>query len=136
MGRSSEAASRRPPRDLHTLTPDSRLPRASPRLPATRYHVPETNTMVTAIVLLNIRRAAINETAQQLLDIHGVTEVYSLAGEWDLAAIVRARSNDHLAAVVTEHLLKLDTVERSQTLIAFRAYSKLDLETMFDLGLT
>ena len=55
--------------------------------------------MVTAIVLLNVRRTTINETAQQLLAIDGVTEVYSLAGEWDLAVLVRARNNDQLAAV-------------------------------------
>lgn len=91
--------------------------------------------MVTALVLLNVRRGMINETAQQLLEIDGIAEVYSIAGRWDLAAVVRARNNDQLAAVVTEHLLKIAEIEDSETLIAFRAFSKHDLETMFDLGL-
>lgn len=91
--------------------------------------------MVTAIVLLNVRRDAINETAGKLLEISGVTEVYSCAGQWDLVAMVRARDNEQLAGIVTDHMLKVESITRSETLITFRAFSKYDLEMMFDIGL-
>jgi len=91
--------------------------------------------MVTAIVLVNVRRDAVNETAQALMQIDGVAEVYSIAGQWDLAAIIRASSNDQLAEIVTDHMLKLEEITKTTTLIAFRAYSKYDLERMFSIGL-
>lgn len=90
--------------------------------------------MVTAFTMLNVTRDVINQTAQQLLEIEGITEVYSVAGEWDLIAILRVRDNDQLAEVVTNHMLKLDAITRSQTLISFRVYSNFQLEAMFDVG--
>ncbi|MFP4144723.1 MAG: Lrp/AsnC family transcriptional regulator [Phycisphaeraceae bacterium] len=91
--------------------------------------------MVTAITLLQVRRDKINETAQNLLDIPGVSEVYSVAGEWDLVTVLRCRDNEHLADVVTNHMLKHEPITKSETLIGFRAYSRYDLDAMFDLGL-
>jgi len=90
--------------------------------------------MVNAIVLTQVRRDAINETAQALLGLDGVAEVYSVAGEWDLVIMVRAKDNDQLADLVTEHLLKLDGIVKTTTLMAFRAYSNYDLERMFSIG--
>lgn len=90
--------------------------------------------MVNAIILLNVKRDAINETAQALIDMKGVTEVYSIAGEWDLSVMIRVARNEDLADLVTNHLLKLDGIVRSTTLIAFRAYSNYDLERMFSIG--
>lgn len=90
--------------------------------------------MVTALILMNVRRDAINETAQALLDLKGVAEVYSVAGEWDLAAVVRVGKNEDLADLVTARLLKLEAIQKSTTLIAFRAYSNYDLERMFSIG--
>ena len=89
--------------------------------------------MVTAIILVNTRRDAVNETAQKLLALDGVSEVYSVAGEWDLVAIVRAKSNDQMADVVTNHMLKLEGILKTVTLIAFRSYSQYDLERMFSM---
>lgn len=91
--------------------------------------------MVTAVVLLNIERDKINEVAQQLVAIEAISEVYSVAGQYDLIAIVRAKDNDDLAAVVTGDLLKLPGVQRSETLIAFRVLSRHDLDRMFSIGL-
>ncbi len=90
--------------------------------------------MVTAIVLANVKREAIDETAQALLALDGVAEVYSVAGEWDLVAMIRAKDNDQLAGVVTRHMLKLDGIVKTNTLIGFRAYSNYDLERMFSIG--
>ena len=91
--------------------------------------------MVTAIVLLRVERTHVNEVAQQLTDMEGVSEVYSVGGRWDLAVIVRVRANEDLADVVTGHMLKLEGILQTETLIAFRAYSRHDLENMFSLGL-
>jgi DNA-binding Lrp family transcriptional regulator len=87
--------------------------------------------MVTAIILMKVRRNAINETAEALLNIKGISEVYSIAGQWDLVAMARVKTNDQLADVVTNHLLKIDGIEKTNTLIAFQAFSKLDLVDMF-----
>ena len=90
--------------------------------------------MVTAIVLVNVARDAVNETAEALTKIKGVTEVYSVAGPWDLVAVIRVRTSEQMADVVTNHMLKLDKIAKTTTLIAFRAYSKHDLDRMFSIG--
>jgi len=89
--------------------------------------------MVTAIVLLDIEREKINEVAEMLTDIAGVSEVYSIAGEHDLSVIVRVKDNEALAEVVTKHMLRIPGIKKSETLIAFRVYSKHDLDRMFSL---
>ncbi len=91
--------------------------------------------MVTAVVLLNVARDQINEVAQRLVEIEAISEVYSVAGQYDLIAIVRAKDNDAMAEVVTGDLLKLPGVQRSETLIAFRALSRHELDRMFSIGL-
>jgi DNA-binding Lrp family transcriptional regulator len=91
--------------------------------------------MVSALVLLNMERDRINEVAQQLVAMEGVTEIYSVAGQYDLVAVVRVRDNDALAELITGRMLKLPGIQRSQTLIAFRVYSRYDLERMFAVGM-
>ncbi len=91
--------------------------------------------MVSAVVLLNMERDRINEVAQQLVAMAGVTEVYSVAGQYDLVAMIRVKDNDALAELITGRMLKLDGIRRSETLIAFRVYSRYDLERMFAVGL-
>jgi DNA-binding Lrp family transcriptional regulator len=91
--------------------------------------------MVTAIVLTSVRRDAINETAEALADLEGIAEVYSVAGEWDLVAPIRAKNNEQLAQIVTEHMLKMGGIQKTTTLIAFRAYSRYDLEHMISIGM-
>lgn len=91
--------------------------------------------MVTAIVLINANRDMINETAQKLVDLNGVSEVYSVAGAYDLVAIIRVGENERLAELVTEEMLKVEGIEQTMTLIAFKTYSKHDLERMFSIGL-
>ncbi|MBU1910165.1 MAG: Lrp/AsnC ligand binding domain-containing protein [Verrucomicrobia bacterium] len=90
--------------------------------------------MVTALVLLNVERDKVNEVAEQLAALSGISEVYSVAGQYDLVAIIRVKNNEGLAELVTKHLLKVKGVTRSQTLIAFQVYSRHDLETMFSIG--
>lgn len=91
--------------------------------------------MVTAIVLINCKRDQINHVAEKLAETKDITEVYSVAGRYDLVAIIRAHSNDELAEVVTRHMLELPGIDHTETLIAFRALSQHDLEQMFSIGL-
>jgi len=90
--------------------------------------------MVTAIVALKVDRKQVNEIAAQLSELAGVTEVYSVSGRYDLVALVRTRTNEALAEVVTGGLLKIAGILDSETMLAFRTYSKHDLETMFSIG--
>lgn len=89
--------------------------------------------MVTAIVLLKVKRDSVDRVAGLLAAMEGVSEVYSIAGRYDLAAMVRVRDNDALAEVVTGRMLKVDGIIDSETHIAFRVYSRHDLESMFSL---
>jgi len=91
--------------------------------------------MLSAIVLLTTDRDKTNQVAETLADLDGVTEVYSVAGRYDLAAIVRASDNDQLAKVVTERIRAVPGIASSETLIAFRVYSRHDLERMFSIGM-
>ncbi len=91
--------------------------------------------MVTAIVLITASRDMINETAQKLVELEGVSEVYSVAGLYDLVAIIRVSQNERLADLVTGEMLKLEGIEDTMTIIAFKAYSRHDLERMFSIGL-
>lgn len=91
--------------------------------------------MVSAVVLLKVSRGSINEVAGQLAAMDGITEVFSVGGRFDLVAILRVADNDALAALVTEHMLKVDGITDSETFIAFRVFSRHDLESMFSVGL-
>ena len=90
--------------------------------------------MVTAIVLLNCARARVAEVADKLASMEGITEVYSVAGRFDLVAMVRVKTNEDLADIVTTRMQKIEGIESTETLIAFRAYSRVDLEGVFSLG--
>ena len=90
--------------------------------------------MITTIVLIRAEPSSVPATAQYIADIEGVTEVYSVSGDWDLVAIVRVAEYDQIARVVTEAFPQVPGLQRTQTLTAFRAYSKKDLEQAWDIG--
>jgi DNA-binding Lrp family transcriptional regulator len=89
---------------------------------------------VHAVVLIQCEIDSIPEAAQAIAEIDGVSEVYSVAGEFDLVAIVRVTEHDHLATVIPGGIGKVGGVERTETLIAFQVYSKHDLERLFAIG--
>ncbi|SDW46201.1 Lrp/AsnC family transcriptional regulator [Thiocapsa roseopersicina] len=89
--------------------------------------------MVTAIVLINVARDRINDIADELAGMTSISEVFSVSGNYDLIAIVRVVHNDDLAELVTNHLLKIEGIEKTNTLLAFKAYSRHDLEAMFSV---
>ena len=84
--------------------------------------------MITAIVLIRTARGRTQAAAEALLEIDGVNEVYSVTGEYDLVAIVRLAQYDDLAEVVTERMIAIEGITRTQTMMAFKAYSRADLE--------
>ena len=90
--------------------------------------------MITAIVLLTAEKSKVHSIAETLVDMKEITEVYSVAGRYDLSVIVRGKDNDNLEEFVTDQLLKVEGITNTETLIAFRAYSRYDLERMFDMG--
>jgi len=91
--------------------------------------------MLTAIVFVKADVDRIPEVAQEIASIEGVSEVYSVTGQIDLIALVRVRHHDEVAGVVADRLNKVEGVRETETHIAFRAYSRHDLESAFSLGL-
>jgi len=90
--------------------------------------------MVSAVVLINVQRGQVNETAQSLLEIEGVAEVYSVTGEYDLVALLRLHRYEDLAEVVTSRMVELSGITKTNTLMAFQCYSKADLQQAWDIG--
>jgi len=91
--------------------------------------------MVTAIVFVSADVAQIPEAATAIADLDGVTEVYSVTGEIDLGVMIRVGELDDVATVVTEHVDKVPGVLSTETHVAFRTYSRHDLEQAFSIGL-
>lgn len=91
--------------------------------------------MVTSIILINTERTLINDVAEQLAEMDEVSEVYSVSGKYDLIVIVRVASNDGLADLVTKKMLRIDAIVKSETMLAFKAFSRHDLEAMFSVGM-
>lgn len=91
--------------------------------------------MVNAIILLKIARGRVNVLAEQLAEFSEISEVYSVAGPYDLVAVVRVAHSDDLAQLVTEKMASLDGITHSETMLAFRAYSRHDLDGLFAVGM-
>ncbi|WP_372718239.1 Lrp/AsnC family transcriptional regulator [Immundisolibacter sp.] len=92
--------------------------------------------MITAFIFVEAERGQVTGLAQALADLPGISEVYSVSGRLDLVAIARVVEADDLAHLVTEKLAVLPGIVRTETLLAFRAYSRHDLDSLFEVGLT
>jgi DNA-binding Lrp family transcriptional regulator len=90
--------------------------------------------MITTIVLVNAEPRLIPKCAAALAGIDGVTDVYSVSGEWDLVVIVKVKQYEDIAKIVTEQFPAVPGLVKTTTLTAFRAYSKADLEQAWDIG--
>lgn len=91
--------------------------------------------MVTAIILINTTRTTINSVAETLADLEPVSEVYSVSGNYDLVAIVRVTDNDKLATFVTDQMSRIDGITSTHSMLAFNAFSRHDLDSMFSIGM-
>ena len=92
-------------------------------------------SLTTAIVHIDVEADLIPEAAEAIVNIDGVTEVYSITGDWDLIAMVRVSDHEKLAEIIPNRISRVDGVIRTETQLAFRAYSRHDLEAAFSLGL-
>lgn len=90
--------------------------------------------MITAVVLIEADRDVMSTLGGTLADVDGVAEAYSVTGEWDFTCIVRVPRHEQLADVISGTIGKLSGVTRTQTLVAFEAFSRHDLEALFDVG--
>ena len=90
--------------------------------------------MVTALVLLILDRNQIKDVSQKLVDMHEVSEVYSVAVSFDLVAIIRVKNNKQIADTITGKFSELEGITATETLIAFNTFSRHDLELMFSIG--
>jgi DNA-binding Lrp family transcriptional regulator len=87
-----------------------------------------------AIVLIEAERAAMPDLGGALADVEGVAEAWSVTGEWDYVAMLRVRSAEEIADVVTGRLSQLPGIRRTHTMVAFEVFSKHDLEALFSIG--
>lgn len=78
--------------------------------------------MIRALVLMNVERGKVPATAKRLADMDEVVDVYSVAGDYDLVALVQSEEYERLAEIVTEKLQAIEAVRRTTTLMAFRNY--------------
>jgi len=91
--------------------------------------------VITAFVLLSVEADQVKPVADALADLDGVAEVHSVAGRWDLVAVIRVGSNDDLADLVTDKIRAVRGIVKSETLIGFKVVSRHDLERMFAIGM-
>jgi len=90
--------------------------------------------MTHAIVLIEADRGQMPGLGGILADVEGVREAYSVTGEWDYVAIVAVKRHEDLADVVTGRIGRIEGVRRTQTMVAFEAFSRHDLEALFSVG--
>ena len=90
--------------------------------------------MIHAFVLIKAERGAMHMLGGKLADVEGVTEAYSITGEWDFVAIIRLRQAEELAELVTGRLSRIRGIRETHTMVAFEVFSEHDLEAMFSIG--
>jgi DNA-binding Lrp family transcriptional regulator len=87
--------------------------------------------MITAFILIGTKKGTGAATAKALAEVEGITEVHITAGGLDLLAVIRAATNEQLAEIVTGNMPKMESIERTQTMISFKGFSRHNLEQMF-----
>jgi DNA-binding Lrp family transcriptional regulator len=90
--------------------------------------------MIHAFVLIKAEREAMHSLGGKLADVEGVTEAYSITGDWDFVAIIRLREAENLAELVTGRLSRIRGIRETHTMVAFEVFSQHDLEAMFSIG--
>src|SRR5690606_7305387 len=90
--------------------------------------------MITTIVLIQAEPRLIPKAAAALAGIEGVTDVYSVSGEWDLIAILKVAEYERIAETVTEKVPLAPGLAKTPPLAAPRACTRADLGHAWDLG--
>jgi DNA-binding Lrp family transcriptional regulator len=90
--------------------------------------------VITAIIQIRCSRDLVPQTAEAVAELPGISEVYSVSGDYDLVAILKVKAFEDIATVVTEQMVKVPGIVRTNTISAFRVYSRTDKEAGFTLG--
>ncbi len=90
--------------------------------------------MITAIVLMNVERQGVNNVVAQLAKVPGVSEVFSVSGNYDIVAILRVKTSEEISTLVTEDIMAIKEITKTETMLAFKAYNQNDLESAFSIG--
>jgi len=91
--------------------------------------------MLEAVVLINVRPGALRQATDALLAIDGVSELYSVAGVYDLVAVLRTARDERLEELVTSAIAGVPGIERTTTLVAFRCLTRRERHGTFSVGL-
>lgn len=91
---------------------------------------------VTAFVMIKTEGRRASEVAQRVAEIEHVAEVYSVTGAHDLIAILHLPHYEQLAAIVPDQIAMIPGVTETETTLAFRAYTRRELDSAFDIGLS
>jgi DNA-binding Lrp family transcriptional regulator len=91
--------------------------------------------MITAIVMINCEVGKVHSVSEALMEVDGVAEVYSISGQYDILAIIRVKQYDALSDVVSQNIARIKGITRTDTHMAFRCYSKHDMEKMWSSSL-
>jgi anthranilate phosphoribosyltransferase len=78
--------------------------------------------VIRALVLMEVQRGQVPATAKKLAEMDEVVDVYSVAGDFDLVALVQSNEYERVAEIVTEKIGSVETITRTKTLMAFRSY--------------
>ncbi|HET6559652.1 MAG TPA: Lrp/AsnC ligand binding domain-containing protein [Prolixibacteraceae bacterium] len=90
--------------------------------------------MINAIILINAERTKINSVAEQLVSLQGITEVYSVSGRFDLVAMIRLPHNDDLNELMTEKVIKVEGIIKTESMVAFKTLTRQDMASMIEFG--
>lgn len=90
--------------------------------------------MINAIILINAERTKISSVAQQLVSLQGITEVYSVSGRFDLVAMIRLPHNDDLNELMTEKVIKVEGIIKTESMVAFKTLTRQDMASMIEFG--
>ncbi|MDQ3855254.1 MAG: Lrp/AsnC ligand binding domain-containing protein [Chloroflexota bacterium] len=90
--------------------------------------------MITALVEIDVERGRAAETAQLIADLEGVDAVWSVTGDHDLVALLKLHQYDQLSEVVADRIAAMPSVLRTKTMLAFKVYSKRELEEAWNIG--
>ena len=90
--------------------------------------------MTHAVVLIRAERDALKVLGSRLAEVDGVSEAWSVTGEWDFVAVIRVEQQDQLADLITSKLARLPGIEKTYTMVAFEVFSQHDLDAMFSIG--
>ncbi len=84
--------------------------------------------MVTAMIFVNVERGLVSAVMEEMLRIPGITEVHSLAGEYDLAVVARVGSNRELSEILADRMChKIRGITHTRTWIALDSHYNYDV---------